>query len=491
MPSCRGAAFVDDDTPGASPKAQLEFGARQLAVGSQGLLISHVGIAKLMGAPYRPLCPGSGLERDREWLAAQAGKQAAEVGLLFAHLGLRAVDAAAGARLGPAYETYKAAAAALPESEAQAQMLLARYCLATRLNCLARYLPSTSSQPALKTIDELLVATVAGLAGEASSASLTAAVQSRVLLAMRFGGALPGAETTAPAQRVSSVAGIERFIGQIGAELELRGEEPITLRRVRDRFQARGANAASGNLTPLEASLAADVNLINFAHANPAFKELRQHSTRGGDERRRRVAEDAAAEDATADGGQGGTGAREAATPLVVFEDLSPVAGKSRALSDGLWGRAFLVAYNSSTAEERQRMVEGLGKGVGLALLAVPMVEAFTFTQAQLRRILVKHLGLTGDVSLPWTHHCGNCTTRTLTAATVNHIEVCPMLGRNSAPHKNVRDVLAHLVKNCGITDAAVVESPVEAADGDSTVADVVYVDNVSGKRVISNSNSN
>jgi hypothetical protein len=39
--------------------------------------------------------------------------------------------------------------------------------------------------------------------------------------------------------------------------------------------------------------------------------------------------------------------------------------------------------------------------------------------------------------------------------------------------------------ENCGITDAAVVESPVAAADGDSTVADVVYVDNVSGKRVI------
>jgi hypothetical protein len=152
-------------------------------------------------------------------------------------------------------------------------------------------------------------------------------------------------------------------------------------------------------------------------------------------------------EDAAADGGQGGTGAREAATPLVVFEDLGPVAGKSRALSDGLWGRAFLAAYNSSTAEERQRMVEGLGKGVGLALalLAVLMVEAFTFTQAQLRRILVKHLGLTGDVSLPWTHHCGNCTTRTLTAATVNHIEVCPMLGRNSAPRSAVRDVLAHI----------------------------------------------
>ena len=42
-------------------------------------------------------------------------------------------------------------------------------------------------------------------------------------------------------------------------------------------------------------------------------------------------------------------------------------------------------------------MVEGLSKGSGLALLAVPMVEAFTFNQAQFRRILIKHLGLSGD----------------------------------------------------------------------------------------------
>ncbi len=73
---------------------------------------------------------------------------------------------------------------------------------------------------------------------------------------------------------------------------------------------------------------------------------------------------------------------------------------------------------------------------------------------------------------------------RTLTA-TLNHVEICPMLGRNSAPHIAVSDVLAHMVKKCGITDAAVVESPVAAADGNSTNADVVYVDNVSGKRVI------
>ncbi len=67
-------------------------------------------------------------------------------------------------------------------------MLLTRFCfcLATRLNCLARDLPTAISQPALSSI-ELLIATVAGCAGKASSANLTAAVQGRTLLAMRYG----------------------------------------------------------------------------------------------------------------------------------------------------------------------------------------------------------------------------------------------------------------------------------------------------------------
>ena len=112
-------------------------------------------------------------------------------------------------------------------------MLLSRYCLATRLNCLARYLPSAISQPALRIVDDLLVATVAGCAGEDSATNLTAATQGRALLAMRYGGVLPGAATTAPAQHVSSVAAVERFIREIGAALERRGTEPSALRRVR------------------------------------------------------------------------------------------------------------------------------------------------------------------------------------------------------------------------------------------------------------------
>ena len=50
------------------------------------LLLSHVGVAKVMGAPFRTLCPGEGLQGDKAWLAAGVGEQAVEFAKLFAHI---------------------------------------------------------------------------------------------------------------------------------------------------------------------------------------------------------------------------------------------------------------------------------------------------------------------------------------------------------------------------------------------------------------------
>ena len=66
--------------------------------------------------------------------------------------------------------------------------------------------------------------------------------------------------------------------------------------------------------------------------------------------------------------------------------------------------------------------------------------------------------------------------TRVLTQGTVNHLQVCPVLGWNSAPHNAVRDVLSHLVVQNGVTIAAVVET---------RPFDVVYFDPSSRARVI------
>ena len=70
-------------------------------------------------------------------------------------------------------------------------------------------------------------------------------------------------------------------------------------------------------------------------------------------------------------------------------------------------------------------MIEGLGKGAGLALLAVPMADAFVFSQAQFQRILSNNLGLEGAISIPHTHHCGGGAVRVLTEGTTCRCAQC------------------------------------------------------------------
>jgi len=74
---------------------------------------------------------------------------------------------------------------------------------------------------------------------------------------------------------------------------------------------------------------------------------------------------------------------------------------------------------------------------------------------------------------------------RVLTQGTVHHLQVCPELGRNSAPHNAVCDVLSHLVVLNGVNNAAVVETRLTAADGSTFDADAVVFDSSSRARVI------
>ena len=192
---------------------------------------------------------------------------------------------------------------------------------------------------------------------------------------MRYahGGALPGPETTA------STSALQRRSTETGARLELEGTEPSTPRT----NPARAASALAGTLTPLQLDLASDVRLINETHADPAFREMRNQTTRGGDERRRAVA---------------GMGRR---TAEVKLQRLLPWStSKTSAASRGNLGfsatasGAVRIWAHTKPPEERLRMVEGLSKGAGLALLAIPMAGPFTRTQAQFQRTLGKYLAL-------------------------------------------------------------------------------------------------
>ena len=137
--------------------------------------------------------------------------------------------------------------------------------------------------------------------------------------------------------------------------------------------------------------------------------EVRRASSRGGEQRLRDLAAAARkGEGATNQEGEAAAaeeGGGVAPAPLVSIGRLSEVAGKSRAMSEGLWVREFLEAYRMGDGAERISMVEGVTKGAGVALLAIPMAPAFTFSSAQFQLMISKYLGLP-NVEVPWTHHC-------------------------------------------------------------------------------------
>ena len=145
------------------------------------------------------------------------------------------------------YEEYRRGAAELPQSDPQVNVFLTRHCLGTRLNCVARSLPSGISSLALSGIDDLLVATVAGCAGYSSVSALSAPVRLRATLANRWGGVLAGCHATAPASYVRSVATIERHMVDLSTRLRQEDKEPDVLRLVRSRLEARGPGTSQRN----------------------------------------------------------------------------------------------------------------------------------------------------------------------------------------------------------------------------------------------------
>ena len=83
-------------------------------------------------------------------------------------------------------------------------------------------------------------------------------------------------------------------------------------------------------------------------------------------------------------------------------------------------------------------MLEGRDKG---AEVAMQLAYSFDFSQDKFQQILYNYVGLEGAISIPHTHYCGSVT-RVLTQGTDNHLQICPVLGRNSALHNAIRDVL-------------------------------------------------
>ena len=77
---------------------------------------------------------------------------------------------------------------------------------------------------------------------------------------------------------------------------------------MRERIQARETNAAQETLTPFEACVVNEVELINAAHTDPEVRGMRLSNMRGGDKSRRPPVAAAGEVDRTeAEGGGGGS----------------------------------------------------------------------------------------------------------------------------------------------------------------------------------------
>jgi hypothetical protein len=238
------AVVVADDSPGDDPASQLKLAVEAnalMAPENEGrMLITLCGVAKLMGSPLRLV------EREPEaaavsttWLEERVEAATLKVARLFAHVGLHAVDEVAtrGNRV-PGYPQPDEVAR-LPTTEPQIQNFVARHTLARRLNHLARALPPSLVQRSLNLIDELLGATVAGLMRK-RYADLPRPLQQRLVLPGRHSGSMPGGALAAPAQYLSSRAGVERLVAELSQRAAAEGRvTPPALQTARARENER------------------------------------------------------------------------------------------------------------------------------------------------------------------------------------------------------------------------------------------------------------
>jgi hypothetical protein len=122
------SVIVDADSPGDSLSGKL----KEAAVGNvlsapknlSRLLFTTCGAERLMGSPFRLVEREEGpAEASKDWLRQQVAGMAEATASLFAHLGLDAVDEAAGV-LG--FDNYPGVVPRLLEADPQVQNFVAR-----------------------------------------------------------------------------------------------------------------------------------------------------------------------------------------------------------------------------------------------------------------------------------------------------------------------------------------------------------------------------
>jgi hypothetical protein len=128
-------------------------------------------------------------------------------------------------------------------------------------------------------------------------------------------------------------------------------------------------------------------------------------------------------------------------------------------------------------------MAAGCAKCAASFLAAVPMAEPFVVQSSTFTLSLRRFNGVQ-PAPTPYTHHCGN--RGVVRHADENtHLYNCSCLGGNIFPHNALRDTLAHAIHQCGAASSVPrteVFIPTPRAPGGQWKADVMFVDDVTGK---------
>ena len=507
---------VHDASPGSTPQKKLELAAGRLA-SPRSILATSCGIPKIMGAPLRVVCSDVLGDTDRAWLAEQVEGIVVETKLLFAHVGMSAVNDVGKVQLGARFEDKISASPALVQSvDTQLQFFLARSALSSRLVKVAQSLPSAFTHIPLQDVDCLLSAVAAG-AMDSSLDKLSPALRGRLTLPTRLSGSIPGAAVPAPAAFVRAAAVAEKSILARAASM-IPGTIPSALQRTLARINSRAALVDSGSLSAAEESLLADVTSIVEASAGCSGLATRLSSSRGSGNRHlpqaapphlaAGLAPDSPAGGAVAAAAAAVPAATPAAAPegaaprdpvrvgepvpvaagpgpapppghSLSFAQLSSTALATRDLAHALWLQQFEAVHELSTPVERRIMEAACIKGAGAFLLAVPSVRPFMFEPPLFVNMARRHNGVP-TVSTPWPHCCGRGNrdaTMVLNEDSYRHIHGCPMAGRSVKTHDEVKMALSHLIHQCGMTTVLPkVEVPVfhQGASWNSDVAAVM-----------------
>jgi hypothetical protein len=456
------AVFATDESMGTSSEDKLKTAAATLDPSRNQLLISTIGIPRLMGAPYRHVAVESSPEfqRDKAWYEEELSSLLQAQALRFAHLGLDEVDARARQLLG---DSYSIDVPRLPVSESQIQFLIGKYALAPRLGHVASKVPTSIAQTPLAKYDVLSIAVAAGVMGKSlhfdeslpASKALTTSQTMRLGLPPTEGGCIATAAPVAPKSLVSSSAAVDKYAVYLGDELAASTGSPKALQLILDRIGLR-RNGTSH--TFVEADTMACVVEINRA-----LVEDHHASTSLAPELALPHGNPLPTADLTLPG-----------IPQLDFSALHTSSIRPRRLGDALWRARVREILHDSSALEQQSLRSARIPGSARFLEAIPMAAAFTIASEDFRAMLCRYLSVP-DVPLPWRHSCGNAGITNLDELSFRHLYSCPCLGRTIGTHDEAKFTLAHAIHNCGHSSSLPLTETRLSYRGDTWDADIAY----------------